>query len=79
MAKPVPLISPNSLRQEPPIASVHWHVWLDRGRVLVVKRERFGTRQAARQAAQRAGELYARVLLCPMHDGACPFRRKGER
>ena len=79
MAKRVQLISPDTRREECRCTMPHYHVWLDRGRALFVKRERFLTRQAARQAAQRAGELYARVLLCPMHDGACPFRRKGEQ
>lgn len=49
------MISPDSRRSEPAPDEAHYHVWTDRGFVMIAQPPRFATRQAARQAAQRAG------------------------
>ena len=52
---PKPLISQESRRIECDPTDPHFHVWTDRGLVLIAERHRFNTRQAARKAAIRAG------------------------
>ncbi len=49
------LISPDSRRIECEPTDPHYHVWTDRGLVLIAQPPRFRTRQAARKAAIRAG------------------------
>ena len=49
------LISPDSRRIEPPADGPHYHVWRDHGLAQTIMSPRFGTNQAARQAALRAG------------------------
>ena len=49
------LISQDSRRIECPPTDPHYHVWTDRGLVMIAQRPRFNTRQAARKAALRAG------------------------
>ena len=63
------LISPDSKRTEPGPREPHFHVWIDRGRVLIIKRPRFPTRQAARNTALRRGykpgTFIVRKCECP--------------
>ena len=49
------LISQDSRRVECPPTDPHFHVWSDRGLVMIAQPPRFNTRQAARKAAIRAG------------------------
>ena len=49
------LIAPDSRRIEPPVDAPHYHVWRDHGLAQTIMSPRFGTNQAARQAALRAG------------------------
>ena len=49
------LIAPDSRRIEPPADGPHYHVWRDHGLAQTIMTPRFGTNQAARQAALRAG------------------------
>ncbi len=49
------LISPDSRRTEPPADEPHYHVWRDHGKAQTIMAPRFGTNQAARKAALRAG------------------------
>ena len=49
------LISSDSRRIEPAATDPHYHVWRDHGLAQTIMTPRFGTNQAARQAALRAG------------------------
>ena len=49
------LISPDTRRTEPDADAPHFHIWTDRGFVLIAQRPRFPSRQAARNLALRKG------------------------
>ena len=48
------LISEDSRRTEPAADDPHYHLWTDRGLVMIAQRPRFGSSAAARNAAKRA-------------------------
>ena len=49
------MISEDSRRTEPPADAPHFHVWTDRGLVMIAQPPRFGSSAAGRNAAKRAG------------------------
>ena len=49
------LISPDTRRTEPDADAPHFHIWTDRGFVLIAQRPRFPSRQAAHNLARRKG------------------------
>ena len=71
ISPPTELISPDTRRAEPAQTDPHFHVWIDRVRVLIIKAPRFPTRQSARNTAVRTGMEPGtfRVLKCE-----CPCR-----
>ena len=72
------LISEDSRRTEPPADAPHYHVWADKGRVLIVKAPRFPSRQAARNAAIRAGMKPGTFRVMKCNKLPCPFARESE-
>lgn len=49
------LRSEDTRTSEPPFDAPHWHVWIDRGKVLISQPARFPSRAAANNAALRSG------------------------
>ena len=70
----------NSRRAEPEVTAPHFHVWIDTGGLaLIAQPPRFGTAQAARQAAKRHGLGKVHVMKCTAPESACRFTVKRER